>query len=72
MELKTYNPELIKKAEYVFLTKRDLLTPEEVESKLKLLKKVNKNVSAISVVEDEGLDPVKEVLNTIAEEKNMR
>ena len=68
-ELKAYNPMLAKKKEYVFLTKVDLLAPKEVETKLKLLGKLNKNTITLSVIDDKSLDGVKNILNTMSREK---
>ena len=68
-ELEAFNPALLNKDEQVFLTKMDMLTPEEVAEKVKLLKKCNSNVIAISVIDDERMKKVKELLNEIAVQK---
>lgn len=65
-ELKKYNPELAKKDEQLILSKSDMVTPEEAASKLKRLKKLNINAIALSVIDDESLQQVKEILNVIA------
>lgn len=64
-ELEAYNPELTKKDEQVILTKVDMLAEKEVAAKLKQLKKLNKNAIALSVIDDESLEQVKKILNTI-------
>ncbi len=70
-ELKAFNPTLIKKDEYVFLTKGDLVLPKDMTSKLKLLKKLNKNTIMLSVIDDESVVGVREILNKIAGSKKM-
>jgi len=64
-ELASYNPELANRAEYLFLSKSDTLPPEEVKKKLAVLKKLNKNVAALSVYDDASLGQVKQLLNQI-------
>ncbi len=68
-ELKAFNPELLTKHEQVFLTKMDMVTSEDVAEKVAQLKKVNKNVIAISVIDDESMKKVKAILNAIAAKK---
>ena len=48
----------------------DMVTPEEAADKVKALKKANKNVVAISVIDDESMKKVKEILNAIAKERS--
>lgn len=54
-EFARYNEELLKKPELLILTKRDLVTAEELKKKEQLLKKVNKNILSVSAYDDEGL-----------------
>lgn len=68
-ELETYNKKLIKKTEYVFLSKSDTLLPEEIKKKITNLKKVYKNVFPISVYDWDSLEKVKKILNKIKGEK---
>lgn len=68
-ELKAYNPELAKKEEYLFLTKTDMIAPAEAKKKLAILKKLNKTATPISILEEESLKKVKELLNKIKDEK---
>ncbi|OGG55822.1 hypothetical protein A3D71_00595 [Candidatus Kaiserbacteria bacterium RIFCSPHIGHO2_02_FULL_55_20] len=70
-ELQTYNPELTKKAEHVFLTKSDMVSPEEVKEKITALKKAGLKPLAISVLETESLEAVKKILNKIKDEKGL-
>ena len=69
-ELLMYNPELLEKEEYVILSKSDMVSKAEVTKKLKELKKVNKHVLAISVIDDESMDELKKQLNALAKKWN--
>jgi len=68
-ELGTYNKELLNKAEYVFLTKADLLGEKEVIQKISQLKAINKPVIAISVIDDESIKKAEEVLREVIKQK---
>ena len=70
-ELETYNPELTKKTEHVFLTKTDSATPEEVKEKQAALKKAGIKAIPISVLDPESLQEVKKILNKIKDEKGL-
>ena len=70
-ELETYNPELTKKTEHVFLTKTDAVTPEEVKEKIAALKKAGIKGLPLSVLEPERLEAVKKILNKIKDEKGL-
>jgi GTP-binding protein len=68
-ELKTYGKTLSEKQEYLFLTKSDMVAPADIKKKLAILKKINKNVIAISVHDWDSLEKVKKILNKIQKEK---
>jgi GTP-binding protein len=68
-ELKTYDKELIKKTEYIFLSKSDSMPAEEIKKKISALKKIHKNVLPISVYDWDSLEKVKKILNKIKSEK---
>ncbi len=70
-ELETYNPELVKKTEHVFLTKTDSASPEEVKEKLAALKKAKIKALPVSVLDPESLQEVKKILNKIKDEKGL-
>jgi len=61
-ELKTYNPNLPEKKSIILLTKIDLIGKDEVEKKLKELKKFNKDVLPVSIYDEESLDQLKKIL----------
>ena len=64
-ELTAYSKELAKKPEYVFLSKSDMVPEKELKKKLAGLKKVNKNIVAISIHDWDSLEQVKKILNDI-------
>lgn len=64
-ELEKYNPELAEKDEQLILSKSDMVSEKEVKEKLAKLKKMNKNVIPLSVIDDESLQRVKEILSTM-------
>ncbi len=68
-EFGAYNKELLKKPEYIFLSKSDLSDEKSVETKLKELKKINPNSIAISINDEKSMEKVKKILNSIKAEK---
>jgi GTP-binding protein len=68
-ELEAFNPELLEKPEQLFLTKMDMVSDADLKEQLKKLKKKNKNVIAISVIDDAKMEEVKKILNRIKDEK---
>jgi len=68
-ELGSYNKALLEKSEYVFLTKTDNVSEDEVKEKVKVLKKLNPEILAISVYDDKSLEKVRKLLNVIKKEK---
>jgi GTP-binding protein len=68
-ELERFNPELLQKDEYVFLTKADTVSPEELKGKLAALKKAGVEATPLSLLEPESLEHVKKLLNEIKSRK---
>lgn len=68
-ELKAYNPALLKKPEYLLLTKSDAVEPSELKKKITALKKVNPRIVAVSILDDASLNEVKKLLATLEREK---
>jgi len=67
-ELELYNKEIIEKGEIVLLTKVDLISEEEKEKKLKLLKTVSKaEVYPMSVIDDNLVKKFKDILTQKAD-----
>ncbi|MFH1657357.1 MAG: GTPase ObgE [bacterium] len=68
-ELETHNESLLKKPEYLFLSKSDCVDAATAKKKLNKLKKINPLVLPLSVYDDADLKKVKKLLNKIMEEK---
>ena len=58
-EFARYNDELLKKPELLVLTKRDLVTAEEIKRKEQQLKKIHKNILSVSAYDDDALVKLK-------------
>lgn len=68
-ELETYNKELIKKSEYIFLSKSDTMPAEEIKNKIIALKKLHKKVFPVSIYDWDSLEKVKHILSKIKSKK---
>lgn len=62
-ELETYSKELTKKTEYLFLSKSDTVSKEEIKKKIIALNNIHKNVLPISIHDWDSLEKVKKILN---------
>ncbi len=68
-ELKKYNPQLLEKQEYVFLSKSDLVLPEELELQKQQLTKIGVKSVGISSETGDELAEVKKILSRVEKEK---
>lgn len=68
-ELGKFNAELLKKPEYVIVSRADEKVPKEVEKIMNKLKKLNKNVFSLSLLDDKSVENVKKLLNKIKDKK---
>ena len=68
-ELKVYSPLLLEKPEYIFISKSDTAEKETVEKIKDEFKKIGKEAVAISIIDEESLSGVKEILNKLISEK---
>src|SRR5690606_8603658 len=66
-ELGNYSKELLKKKEYVFLTKSDAVPAEALAEKTKLLAKHKVKAQAITILDDDSLAPVRKLLEEIGQ-----
>jgi GTP-binding protein len=64
-ELGAYNKELLKKPEFLFLTKSDLVTPTDLKKKLAALKKLNTKAIAVSIHDAASIKKVQTILNKL-------
>src|SRR3989339_224264 len=68
-ELMSYNEELLKKPEYIFLAKSDLIDEKVLKEKLADLKKAGKPVKAISIYDLASMEEFKKILDKLIKEK---
>jgi len=68
-ELETYNPLLCDKQEYLFLSKTDTTSKEQIEKIKEEFGKLGKKIEPISIVDTESMEVVKKILNTLIKEK---
>ncbi len=68
-ELKKHEPALVKKNEYVFVSKSDAKEKEEIKKIINLFKKNKIQALPISIIDDASLKPLHEILNKIKSEK---
>ncbi|TXH60674.1 MAG: GTPase ObgE [Bacteroidia bacterium] len=63
-EFEKYNAQLLDKPEIILLTKTDLITPEEINEKLKILKKLKKEITTVSIYDQDSLKRLTQVINS--------
>lgn len=68
-ELETYNPILLEKPEYIFLSKVDMISEKEVQKKIKALKKLSSKIIPLSIHDWDSVQKVKDLLNEIEKSK---
>lgn len=68
-ELESYSKELLDKPEYVFLSKADLASEDEIKKMHKGLKKIKLSAVPITILDEASLKPVKKILNEIMKQK---
>ncbi len=68
-ELGAYNKSLLKKTEYLFLSKSDLIDQKELKKKLTALKKCNFSLRAFSVYDFASIEAIKKIFSKISKEK---
>lgn len=71
-ELEKYNKDLLTKKEYIILSKTDLFDKKEIEKKVNILKKIKKEVISISIIDDESIKRVEEILRELIREKHVK
>ncbi|PIT92060.1 MAG: GTPase ObgE [Candidatus Harrisonbacteria bacterium CG10_big_fil_rev_8_21_14_0_10_42_17] len=70
-ELAIHSKSLTRKKEYLFLTKSDMVSSDEVKKKLMILKKLNRTALVISIHDEEALKKVQKLLNDIQDSKTL-
>lgn len=69
-ELGSYNPLLLKKEEYILLTKSDVASEEDLGNMQKLLSKLNPKIIPISIHDHESIKEIETVLRKLIKEKS--
>jgi GTP-binding protein len=65
-ELEEYNPEMLNKEEFIFITKSDMVAPDVLKERMK---KFKKKAIAISIYDYDSVEKVKKILNEIMKQK---
>jgi GTP-binding protein len=69
-ELGRYNQTLLKKPEYVFISKSDLADAKKIKQQMTELKKLKLKVLPTSIHDIESIEKIQKILNDIIKEKN--
>ncbi len=69
-ELETYNENLLAKPEYIFLSKADLLSKEEIEKKTAVFEPIGKQVLPLSINDESSIKRVEAILREIIRQKH--
>jgi GTP-binding protein len=69
-ELKAYNPVLLEKPEYIFVSRTDLISEKELTALLKKLAKLKLPIHALSILEDKKVEEVRKLLNELNKAKH--
>lgn len=69
-ELEYYNAAMLTKKEYVFLSKTDMVSPEEVTAKIAALASAGVTALPISIHDSDALERVAKILRTVIAEKS--
>lgn len=64
-EFEQYGKAIIEKKEIIFLTKIDLVSPEDIQKKKKQLKKIAKEIYEVSIYDEESLVKIKKVITKL-------
>ncbi len=64
-EFKEYSEKLLEKEEIIVLTKKDLVTPQKLEKKIKLLKKFKRKIIPVSIYDPDSLEELKKTIQTL-------
>ena len=71
-ELGAYNKALLKKKEYLFLSKSDMVSLAELKKKLAAVKKLNPSAKPFSIHDFDSIERIKKILKTLIKAKYRR
>ncbi len=69
-ELGRYSKSMLKKDEYLFLSKTDMVDAKDIKKTLAKLKELNKNVLALSIHDFDSIQKINKILQKIQKQKN--
>ncbi|MFI5265611.1 MAG: Obg family GTPase CgtA, partial [Candidatus Levyibacteriota bacterium] len=61
-EFESYNKKLLSKKEIIFLTKIDLIEPEDLQKKVKMLAKTKKEIYTVSIYDQKSVEGIEKIL----------
>ncbi len=64
-ELKAYNPALLEKPEYIFVSRSDMASEKEILAVVKKFEKLKKPCQAMSILDDKSIERVRILLNDL-------
>lgn len=70
-ELGEYNPELLNRKEYVFLSQSDLVDEKKIKKNVKELEKLGLKVAVLSVIDDESIKGAEKILREVIKVKKI-
>ena len=68
-ELRAYNKLILEKPEYLFVSKKDVVSESRVNEIVESLKKLNKNIIQISIFDWDSIELIRRILNGLILEK---
>lgn len=68
-ELGEYNTDLLKKPEWIIVSRSDEKSPEEIKKIVSELKEKNPNIVSLSILDEGSVEEVKNILNKVKEKK---
>ncbi|OGE76312.1 MAG: hypothetical protein A3C85_01480 [Candidatus Doudnabacteria bacterium RIFCSPHIGHO2_02_FULL_48_21] len=68
-ELGAYSKPLLKKTEYLFISKSDVVPPKDLKKIIAKMKKLNSRVLPVSIYDFDSIEKIKKILNKIAKQK---
>ncbi len=70
-ELGAYNPALLEKKEYLFISKSDMVEPAKLKTMIGQLKKLNPTIAPLSIHDIDSIKKVQKILNDLTNQKTL-
>ncbi|MEA1929494.1 MAG: GTPase ObgE [Patescibacteria group bacterium] len=71
-ELENYNPALLDKPERIIISRTDNVSEKDLKTVVTALKKLNKQVTPVSILDDKSIEGIRKVLNKLEKEKGIK